>query len=648
MSDDATDDAPVWRPSVQRVAQANLTRFLGGFASYEQLWQWSVNAPEEFWPAVWRFCGVKSLRVGDAVTEPAEGVRRVRWFPGAWLNFAENLLWYCDDSPAIVWRNERGARRELSYRQLNDQVARWQKALAAAGVEAGDRVAGWLPNIPEAVIAMLAAASLGAVWSCCSSDFGVDAVVDRFAQIEPKVLVGADATYYGGKRIDLLAKMAEVSHRLPSVRLNLVVTLESAQADVHQMPHALRAQDAIAMHAGGKPEFRQLPFEHPLYILYSSGTTGLPKCIVHGAGGTLLQHLKELMLHTDLKTADRIFYYTTCGWMMWNWLVSALATGACIVLYDGSPLMPQPAALWDLAARERVSIFGASAKYLAMCEKTGLAPRRTHDLAALRTILSTGSPLLPESFDYVYRDVHPDICLASISGGTDIVSCFALANPIAPVYRGQIQTRGLGMKVEVFDAAGRAVVGETGELVCHPPFPSMPLEFWNDAGEEKYRAAYFSTYPGVWRHGDWARLTPQGGLVITGRSDTTLNPGGVRVGTAEIYRQVERIDEVVESLAVGQEWQGDVRIVLFVRLRDSASLSPDLEARIRLHIRQGASPHHVPRLIYAVPDLPRTANGKLSESAVRETIHQRPVTNTSALANPESLEHFRELPGLQE
>lgn len=600
---------------------------------YESLWRWSVEQPEEFWPAVWRFCGVKSFTRWDAVMEPCEGVRQVTWFPGARLNFAENLLWYRDDAPAIIACNESGERRELSHRALHGAVSRMAQALHASGVVAGDRVAGYLPNVPEAVIAMLAAASLGAVWSSCSPDFGVAAVLDRFGQIEPKVLIGADGVRYGGKRLDTLARLGEIARGLPSVKLTIVVALGDDHPDLAGIPHGLRWQDETLFYTAGPIAYEQLPFEHPLYILYSSGTTGPPKCMVHGAGGTLLQHLKELVLHTDVKPSDRVFFHTTCGWMMWNWLVSTLAAGACIVLYDGSPLHPRPDMLWAMAAAERVTTFGTSPKYLSLLRQADVRPRDVHDLTALRTVLSTGSPLAPEIFDYVYDAVHPDVHLVSMSGGTEIVSCFALGNPCGPVWRGEMQVRGLGMNVDVRE----------GELICHPPFPSMPLRFWNDEGETRYRAAYFERWPGVWRHGDWAELTTHGGIVITGRSDTTLNPGGVRIGTAEIYRQAERLPEVLESLAVGRELDGDVEVILFVRLRPGVELTAELESRLRLAIREGASPHHVPARIFAVADLPRTVSNKLSEAAVRAVMHGRAVDNLHALANPESLAYFAAL-----
>jgi acetoacetyl-CoA synthetase len=634
---------PVWAPSSRRVAEANITRFMAGFRNYAELWRWSIEHRDEFWASVWRFCGVKASRHWDAISAPASEPRLAEWFPGARLNYAANLLRHADHCQAIIATNESGVRREFSHRELADQVSRVVQALLAAGVEPGDRVAAFMPNIPETVIAFLAAASIGAVWSSCSTDFGVGGVLDRFVQIEPKILITADGVRYAGKPVETLARIREIAAGLPSLKQVFVVTLGDLHPDLRGIPRALRWQDALALYSPREIEFAELPFEHPLAILYSSGTTGLPKGIVHGAGGTLLQHLKELVLHTDLKPADRIFYHTTCGWMMWNWLVSSLATGCCVVLYDGSPTWPEPGALWRMADLERVNIFGTSAKYLSLSEKAGVKPREEYGLGALRTILSTGSPLSPECFDFVYRDIKRDVHLASISGGTDIIGCFALGCPTLPVYRGQIQVRGLGMAVEVFDDPGRPVSGTRGELVCRPPFPSMPLRFWNDPDGSRFQAAYFEKYPGIWRHGDWAELTAQDGLIISGRSDTTLNPGGVRIGTAEIYRQVERIPDVIESLVVARDFEGDTQIVLFVRLREGCTLTDELRASIRQAIRDGASPHHLPRRIFAVSDLPRTVSGKLSEMAVRESIHGRPVRNANALANPGSLSEFASL-----
>ena len=540
----------------------------------------------------------------------------------------------------------------MSFAELYEEVARVSAALRSYGIDAGDRVAGFMPNLPETVVAMLAAASIGAIWSSCSPDFGVQGVLDRFGQIGPRVLFCADGYRYAGKELDSLDRVREIMHRIPSIERVVVVPYLREESNLNGIPRGVPWADLSNLEPStSNLDFQRLPFAHPLYIMYSSGTTGLPKCMVHGAGGTLLQHQKEHVLHCDLTRNDTIFYFTTCGWMMWNWLVSALAVGATVVLYDGSPLLPRRPILWDMAEAERVTVFGTSAKWLALAEKEGMRPRRSHNLSALRSILSTGSPLAGHSYDYVYEHVKADARLSSISGGTDLISCFALGNPIEPVWRGEIQSRGLGMKVEVFDEAGRAVVGEQGELVCSAPFPSMPIAFWNDPMGEKYRSAYFDYFANVWRHGDWAELTGRGGLVIYGRSDATLNPGGVRIGTAEIYRQVEQLPEVIESLVIGQQLAADagddVRVVLFVRLADGVTLTEQLEEKIRLQIRQNASPHHVPRKIIQVADIPRTISGKITELAVRDIVHGRPVKNRDALANPEALELFRDLKELQ-
>jgi len=664
---EAPDVGPVWTPDPARVARANLTRFIQRVrarapgvehvADLPTLYRWSVTQPEAFWAAVWEFCGVMAeerpgrtpwdqVVMGFDRMAPPDPVLGPRWFMGARLNFAENLLRYDDERDALVFWNEAGRQGALSYRELRVRVGRVAAALVADGVAAGDRVGGYLPNMPEAVIAMLAAASLGAVWSSCSPDFGASGVFDRFGQIGPRVLIAADGYRYAGKRIDILPRVRQIRERIPGIERVVVVPYTDPNPPLDGLPGAIGWDDWVAAAPERPLTFSRLPFDHPLYVMYSSGTTGLPKCMVHGAGGTLLQHLKELVLHTDLGRDDRIFYFSTCGWMMWNWLVSSLAVGAAVVLYDGAPLSP-PEILWAMAARERITVFGTSAKYLALAEKEGLQPGRSHDLGALRAILSTGSPLAPASYDYVYRDIKADVHLASVSGGTDIISCFALGDPTGPVWRGELQTRGLGMAVEVFDDRGRPVREEDGELVCTRPFPSMPVAFWDDGDGSKYRGAYFEHFPGVWRHGDWARLTHHDGVIILGRSDTTLNPGGVRIGTAEIYRQVEQLPEIVESLVVGQEWNGDVRVVLFVRLRPEHRLDAGLEERIRLGIRQHASPHHVPRRIVQVADIPRTISGKISELAVREMIHGRPVRNVDALANPDALELFRDLPELE-
>ena len=655
-------DQPIWTPSPDRVASANLTQFIAGVhkrhpqvTDYSSLYRWSIEHPEAFWPEVWDDCKViADERVGrrpwdDVVVgldrmAPPDPVRGPRWFPGARLNFAENLLRYDDSRPAIVFWNERGPQRRLTFRELHAQVAATAAALRAHGVGVSDRVAGFLPNLPETIVAMLATASIGAIWSSCSPDFGTHGVLDRFGQIRPRVLFCADGYRYAGKEIDSLARAREVRASIASIDRVVVVPYLREHPRLAGIGDAVSWNEFLAPHTGASLRFERLPFDHPVYIMYSSGTTGLPKCMVHGAGGTLLQHLKELAYHTDLRRDDRMFYFTTCGWMMWNWMVSSLAIGAAVVLFDGAPLAPATI-LWDMAGSEHVTVFGTSAKYLALAEKEGLEPGRTHSLDSLRAVLSTGSPLAGHSYDYVYRSIKRDVHLASISGGTDIISCFALGNPVAPVWRGELQTRGLGMAVEVFDERGASVRERDGELVCTRPFPSMPAQFWDDPNGSKYRTAYFERYPGVWRHGDWARLTAHDGLVILGRSDATLNPGGVRIGTAEIYRQVEQLPEVVESLVVGQDWEGDVRIVLFVRLREGLMLDEALRDRIRRCVREHASPHHVPRKILQVADIPRTISGKITELAVREVIHGRPVGNVEALANPASLELFR---GLEE
>ncbi|MGH8137233.1 MAG: acetoacetate--CoA ligase [Steroidobacteraceae bacterium] len=646
----------IWRPSAARVADANLTRFIQCVSarrglrlrSYADLYSWSIQRPAEFWEELARFTDVRADWGTGPVLEHAERMPGARFFPNACLNFAENLLRFRDEQPALVFRNERGLRRELSFRQLYDDVGRVADGLRSAGVVAGDRVAGFLPNVPEATIAMLAAASLGAVWSCCSADFGVRGVLDRFGQITPKVLFTADGYFYAGKTIDSLASIAEMVAKLPCVQCVVVIPYVNAEPRLERLGGAAGPATRFDRFGtrGATPSFTRMPFNHPLYILYSSGTTGVPKCIVHGAGGTLLQHQKEHVLHTDVKRSDRLFYFTTCGWMMWNWLTSALATGATLVLYDGSPFHPDAGALWRMAEQERITLFGTSAKYLSALGKSDFIPRREVDLTALRSILSTGSPLLPDGFDYVYRDVKADVQVASISGGTDIVSCFALGCPILPVHRGEIQCRGLGLRVEIFDDAGHAVRGERGELVCTAPFPSMPVGFWNDPDSLRYEAAYFERFPGVWHHGDYAALTGNDGVVIYGRSDAVLNPGGVRIGTAEIYAAVESLGEVVETLAIGQDWQGDVRVVLFVRLKPDVVLDEALKKRIRDIIRTNTTPRHVPARIIGVPDIPRTLSGKLTELAVRNVVHGQPVKNLDALANPLALEHFRDLPEL--
>jgi acetoacetyl-CoA synthetase len=643
-------EKPLWQPSAERVAAANLTRFMGATGrkeqSYGALHRWSVEDRAAFWNAVWDFCGVVGEK-GGRILDDGDRMPGARFFPGARLNFAENLLGKRDGADAIVFWGEDKVKRRLSWAELTDQVARLAQALKAEGVGVGDRVAGYVPNMPEAVIGMLATAALGATWSSCSPDFGVRGVLDRFGQIEPKVLIMAEGYYYNGKAFDLVEKAREVLAELPSVKRTVVFPYTRSDAPIDALPNAVRWADYLGRQKGGAVAFTRVPFDQPLYIMYSSGTTGVPKCIVHAVGGTLLQHLKEHQLQSDVKPGDRVFYFTTCGWMMWNWLVSGLASGATLLLYDGSPFHPSGNILFDFADAEKMTLFGTSAKWIDACAKAGLEPMKTHSLATVRTMTSTGSPLSPEGFDYVYAKVKRDLCLSSISGGTDIVSCFVLGNPIGPVWKGEIQAPGLGMAVEVWDDTGRkAPVGEKGELVCTKPFPSMPVAFWNDPDGQKYFNAYFARFPGVWCHGDYAAMTEHGGMVIYGRSDAVLNPGGVRIGTAEIYRQVEQIPEVLESLVIGQDWDNDVRVVLFVKLRQGARLDAAIEDRIRKRIRANASPRHVPAKILEVADIPRTKSGKIVELAVRDVVHGRPIKNKEALANPEALELFRDRPEL--
>jgi acetoacetyl-CoA synthetase len=635
-------EAPLWTPSPEAAARTGMARFmrLAGKRDYAELHRWSVVQAEDFWELVWKFGevrgtpGLRRLINGDRMPGAT-------WFPEGRLNFAENLLRARDASLAISFWGEDRVKRQLSRRQLYDLVSRLAQALAALGVKKGDRVAGYLPNLPESVAAMLATASLGAIWSSCSPDFGVQGVLDRFGQIEPKVLFCADGYLYAGKEYDSQEKVREILSQLPSVQRCVVLPYLHARAVA-----GVGLEEFIAPYAPRDIPFEQVEFNHPLYILYSSGTTGVPKCIVHGTGGTLLQHVKEHRLHSDVREGDRLFYFTTLGWMMWNWLVSGLASGAALLLYDGSPFVSRGRVLFDMADAEGMTHFGTSAKFIDAIAKIDLRPRETHRLERLRAILSTGSPLVAEGFDYVYRDIKRDVCLSSISGGTDIVSCFVLGNPVLPVWRGEIQCKGLGMAIEVFDEQGRPLEGEKGELVCTRPFPSMPVGFWNDSDGAKYRAAYFERYPNVWRHGDWCEITAHGGIVIYGRSDAVLNPGGVRIGTAEIYRQVEQVEEVVESIVIGQEWPPqkpeDVRVVLFVKLKDGVQLDESLANRIKKRIRDNTTPRHVPAKILQVADIPRTKSGKIVELAVRDVVHGRQVKNVEALANPEALAYFRD------
>ena len=648
---------PLWRPSPGRAAAAQISAFRGyceplagrTLPTTRALHAWSIEDRAAFWTAIWEWCGVVGER-GERVRVDGDRMPGARWFPDARLNFAENLLRRRDVSPALVARDERGRRRVLSWTDLHAQVSRVAQALRAAGVGGGSRVGGYLPNGVEAVIAMLATTSLGGVWSSCSPDFGAQGVLDRFGQIEPHVLFAVTRYPYGGKVHDVRERVAEIAVALPSVeRVVVTAGLDDAMPDLSGIRAACAWEAFVEPFDAAPLEFVRLPFDHPLYVLYSSGTTGPPKCIVHGAGGTLLQHLKEHRLHADLRAGDRFFYYTTTGWMMWNWLVSGLASEATLVLLDGSPFEPGPTALFDLAEQERVALFGVSAKFVDAVRKAGIRPVETHALAGLRAIFSTGSPLAPEGFDWVYDAVARDVQLASISGGTDIVSCFVGGDPTGPVWRGECQMPGLGMAVDVFDDAGRpAGVGVAGELVCTKPFPSMPVGFWNDPDGVRYRAAYFERFPNVWHHGDFAEWTAHGGMRILGRSDATLNPGGVRIGTAELYRQVETLDEIVEALVIGQPWDGDMRVVLFVRLRDGLVLDDPLRERIRRRIRVRTTPRHVPARIVQVADIPRTRSGKIVELAVRDVVAGRPVKNREALANPEALDAFRALPELAE
>ena len=643
----------LWSPGAQRIQQANISRFMQlvrmerdpGVKDYTGLYRFSIDSPKAFWRAMWEFGGVIG-DTGNRTVEDFELMPGARWFPDASLNFAENMLRYRDDREALAFKSETGLSGTLSYRELYRQVAGVAASLRALGIQPGDRVAGYLPNLPETIIAMLAATSIGAIWSSCSPDFGINGVVDRLGQIEPKVLFCAAAYTYNGKQHDCLAKVREIQKKISSIQKIVVTPYVDPAPDLAGLENA-ELLASFSDSDATEIEFTRLPFDHPVYILYSSGTTGVPKCITHGAGGTILQHLKELLLHTDVKRKDRFFYYTTCGWMMWNWMASGLMTGATVVLYEGSPFYPGPEAMFDLIDEQKISIFGTGAKAISAWHKAGVKPRGTHSLASLNTILSTGSPLAPDSFDYVYQDIKQDVCLSSIAGGTDIVSCFTLGCPILPVYRGEIQCLGLGMAVEILrDDGSFADVNETGELCCLQSFPAMPVCFWGDEDGSKYHAAYFEQYPNIWAHGDFARITEHGGLVIFGRSDATLNPGGVRIGTAEIYRQAESLEEVVESICIGQDWDDDVRVVLFVVLREGLKLDDDLVTRIRKAVRENATPRHVPAVVIQVSDIPRTVSGKIVELAVRNVVHGRPVKNVDALANPEALDLYKNLPEL--
>jgi acetoacetyl-CoA synthetase len=642
-------EVPLWKPDARALAEAPIVRFAEktgrDLKGFDELHAWSVAEPAAFWELVWDFCEVVGEK-GERRLVDGQALPGARFFPDARLSYAENMLRRSGAAPAMIFRSESGAQHAVSWDELAQLVSQLAQSMRAAGVGRGDRVAAMLPNLPETIAGLIATNAIGAIWSSCSPDFGEAGVLDRFGQIEPKLLIACDGYFYNGKAIRLKERLQGITAKLPSLARTIIVPyLGEAEATAAALPQAETLEAFLAPHAPGPVQCERLPFDHPLYILYSSGTTGVPKCIVHSAGGALLQHLKEHRLHSSLQPGERLFYFTTCGWMMWNWLASGLASGATLLLYDGAPFHPGPQALFDFAEQERMTIFGTSAKYIDAVRKSGLRPRDTHDLSAMRMMASTGSPLAPENFDFVYDAIKPDVHLASISGGTDIVSCFVFGVPTKPVWRGEIQGPGLGMAVDVWDEAGRPVRQQKGELVCTRPFPSMPVGFWNDPDRAKYRAAYFERFPGVWHHGDFAEWTEHGGIIIHGRSDATLNPGGVRIGTAEIYNQVEQLPEVVEGLAIGQEWEGDVRVVLFVRLAEGVRLDEGLRARIRDKIREGASPRHVPAKIVAVADIPRTKSGKITELAVRDVVHGREVKNKEALANPEALELFR---GLEE
>jgi acetoacetyl-CoA synthetase len=644
----------LWEPDQKRKENTKLWAFkkqVEGktghvFNNYDDIWSWSVEKPEAFWSEAINFCQLNYEGPTEPALENGDDLLKARFFPNMKLNYAENLLAHEASGEAIVFYNELNERRSLSWQELRDQVSRFQQALVAHGIKEGDRVAGFMPNMPETIIAMLATSSLGAIWSSCSPDFGVQGVLDRFGQIEPKLLVACDGYSYNGKAISCLPVLEQVSQKLSSLKTIVVVPFGFQKGEQLQSPIGTSYQDFLGPFQAGDIQYIKVPFQAPLFIMFSSGTTGMPKCIVHGVGGTILQHLKEHQLQSDILPQDRLFYYTTCGWMMWNWMVSALASQATLVLYDGNPFYPDSDRLSQLCADEQFTHFGSSAKYFDSCAKADVCPANSQDFSHLRVILSTGSPLAAEGFDYIYASWKKDVCLSSVAGGTDIIACFFGGNPIGPVYRGQCQKRELGLNVQTFNDDGAPVEGEAGELVCIAPQPSQPIGFWNDPQNERYKKAYFDRWPNVWHHGDLVELTAEGGAVFFGRSDTTLNPGGVRIGTAEIYRLVEPFPEVLEALVIGQDYEGDMRIVLFVKLREGTDLTPQLIDQMKQTIRKNATPRHVPAVILACPDLPKTRSGKISEIAVRDIVHGRSVKNKEALLNPESLNFFKNLSGL--
>jgi len=646
----------IWEPSADRVNNSNIISYMTRverdndikLPDYHALYQWSLDENEAFWQSVWDYCEIISSKKADKVIVSNETMSESQWFPGARLNFAENLLRHRDDRDALVFWGEASVKRKLSFKELYSLTAKTARALKELGVVKGDRVAAFMPNMPETIIAMLATTSIGAIWSSCSPDFGVTGVLDRFGQIEPKVIFTADGYFFKEGAIDSLQKISEIQGQLQGLQKVVVTPYVNSAPDISVLKNGALFSDFISSEIDPEIDFAQLPFDHPLYIMYSSGTTGKPKCIVHRAGGVLLEHIKEHQLHVDLKREDRIFYQTTCGWMMWNWLVSALASGSTVILYDGAPFLKKAKVLWDMVESEKVTIFGTNPKYLTALEKQNLTPNKSHDLSSLRTVLSTGSPLAPENYDYVYKHISADINLSSISGGTDILGCFALGSPTLPVYRGELQCRSLGLKVEVYNSEGIPVVGEKGELVCSAPFPSMPVYFWNDPDKQKYKDAYFSKFDNVWAHGDYVELTERGTMIFHGRSDAVLNPGGIRIGTAEIYSQVEKLPEIAESLVVGQKWQSDVRVILFVILSEGVCLDEELKKKIRHQIRNNTTPFHVPKKIIQVSDIPRTRSGKIVELAVKNIINNEEVKNTEGLSNPEALEQFRDMVKLSE
>ena len=646
----------LWKPSEGKIKQTNMYRFMQvvnkkfgkQFNEYGPLYEWSIANIPEFWGTMWEFADIRASKAYEAVIDDVTKMPGAKWFSGAQLNFAENLLRFRDDRIALIFKGEDKEVTRMTYAELYDAVARLAAPLKEMGIQPGDRVVGFMPNMPETIIAMLAATSLGATWSSCSPDFGIKGVLDRFGQIKPRVIFTANGYSFKGRKFDSLGRIADILKQLPSVERVVVVPYTQKDPDTSSVPHAVLYDDFRSPEQGLDIAFQQLPFDHPLYIMYSSGTTGLPKCMVQSSGGILIHHMKEHLLHTDLKREDTIFYFTTCGWMMWNWLATSLAAGASLVLFDGNPFHPDPGTLWKLAQDEKITVFGTSAGYIAALQNAGTKPGKQYDLSPLRAVLSTGSPLSVEGFEYVYSEIKEDLQLASISGGTDLNGCFALGNPMGPVYAGELQCRGLAMKVEAFDERGIPVLNHQGELVCTAPFPSMPIYFWNDPAHEKYHAAYFDVYPNVWRHGDFIEINEHGGVVIYGRSDATLNPGGVRIGTAEIYRQVEQLEEIEDSLVVGQNWKNDVRVILFVKMAEGYELTDAIKGKIKATIRSNASPRHMPAKILPVPDIPYTLNMKKVELAVKKTIHGQPVLNKDALRNPEVLEHFLDLKELQE